>query len=152
MLPAKVSNRAGRASRGLGDTRTFLAANSVKRNRPGNRSAEASAMNMLRARAGDDEFLTLTLHAEQRMRQRAVAPEAVATVLDYGREVRSRGASLYFLDHDARRRIARELGMNAVRYLGGRLDILVVEGDNGRIVTVSHRTERVRRRVAKRYH
>lgn len=100
----------------------------------------------------DAQGLVWTRHAEERMRQRAVAPAAVATVLDYGREVRSRGASLFYLDRQARQQIAHELGKDVVRGLGGRLDILVVTGDDGRIVTVSHRTERVRRRVATRFH
>jgi hypothetical protein len=84
------------------------------------------------------------------MQQRALSASAVSTVLTYGKEVRSRGASLFYLDRAARKQATADLGSDAARLLCGRLDIFVVEGDEGKVVTVSHRTERVRRGVAKR--
>jgi hypothetical protein len=100
----------------------------------------------------DGRALTLTLHAQQRMQQRAVAPDAVSLLLDYGRETRSRGASLFYLDRAGRAQLEKDLGPAQVRKLHDRLDIFVVEGDAGRVVTVSHRTARVRRDVATRTH
>jgi hypothetical protein len=96
--------------------------------------------------------LPLSRHAQQRLQQRAVAPDAIDVLLDYGREVRSRGASLFYLDRASRARLAHELGPEAVRKLRDRLDIIVVAGDQGRIVTVSYRIGRVRRDVATRLH
>lgn len=96
--------------------------------------------------------LPLTRHAQQRMQQRAVTPDAVSLLLDYGREQRSRGASLFYLDRAGRAELEKELGPARLRKLHHRLDIFVVEGDAGRIVTVSHRTARVRRDVATRTH
>lgn len=98
------------------------------------------------------QHLTLTDHAAHRMQQRALSASAVSAVLAYGKEVRSRGASLFYLDRAARRQVVADLGSDAARRLCGRLDIFVVEGDAGKIVTISHRTARVRCRVARRNH
>ena len=102
--------------------------------------------------SGRSDDLPLTRHAAQRMLQRALRPDAVSVLLDYGRETRCRGASLFHLDRAARRSIAQDLGPEALRRLRDHLDILVVAGEQGRIVTVSHRTARVRHDVATRIH
>lgn len=73
--------------------------------------------------------LTLTNHALHRMQQRALSASAVSTVLTYGKEVRSRGASLFYLDRAARKQVTADLGSDTTRRLCGQLDIFVVEGD-----------------------
>jgi pimeloyl-CoA synthetase len=87
----------------------------------------------------------LTRHAQARMQQRGIAPWAVDQLLRYGSEHHDhRGAVIFCLDGEARRRIARE---GEAR--GARLDALrgvyVVVALDGTVRTVGHRTKRMRR-------
>jgi hypothetical protein len=89
----------------------------------------------------------LSRHGAARLSQRGITMDQVVTVLDFGAEQRSHGATRYFLDHRARTRLEVEMP-EALRSLRT-LDIQVVMGDDGRLVTAAHRTKRIRREIQK---
>lgn len=85
----------------------------------------------------------LTSHGKTRLRQRGITVDQVLTVLDFGKEQRSYGATRFFLDRQARARVAVEMPQ-ALRSLPT-LDIFVVLGDDGQLITAAHRNKRIRR-------
>jgi hypothetical protein len=87
----------------------------------------------------------MTQHGRTRLRQRGITIDQVVTLLDYGNQQRSHGASRFFLDRQARCLIAVEMP-EALRSLPS-LDIQVVLADDGRLITAAHRTKRIRRDV-----
>ena len=95
----------------------------------------------------------LSHHAEARMRQRAIPPIIVAWILDYGRDMRHHGASVYFLNREARNKLKREarnklkrdIGAKPYAQIENRLDPYVVVSDDGTIVTVGRRYKRLKR-------
>lgn len=89
----------------------------------------------------------MTRHGLTRLRQRGITIDQVLTLIDYGNEQRSHGASRFFLDRQARVRIAVEMP-EALRALPS-LDIHVVLADDGRLITAAHRTKRIRRDIRK---
>ncbi len=92
----------------------------------------------------------LSRHAQQRIQQRGIDANAVQLLLTYGEEHRSRGASVFFLTASKRKALALELGKREADLLMQRLNLLVVEGNDGTVITVAHRTRRIRRDVARR--
>jgi hypothetical protein len=91
----------------------------------------------------------MTRHGHTRLRQRGITVDQVVTLIDFGSEQRSHGASRFFLDRQARVRIAVEMP-EALRSLPN-LDIHVVLADDGRLITATHRTKRIRRDIQKPY-
>ena len=91
----------------------------------------------------------MTRHGQTRMRQRGITVDQVVTLLDFGNEQRSHGASRFFLDRQARARIAVEMPQ-ALRTLPS-LDIHVVLADDGRLITAEYRTKRLRRDIHKTF-
>lgn len=91
----------------------------------------------------------MTRHGLTRLRQRGITVDQVVTLLDFGSEQRSHGASRFFLDRQARARIAVEMPL-ALRALPS-LDIHVVLADDGRLITAAHRTKRIRRDISKNF-
>lgn len=85
----------------------------------------------------------MTRHGQTRLRQRGITVDQVVTLIAFGHEQRSHGASRFFLDRQARARIAVEMPQ-ALRSLPS-LDIQVVLADDGRLITAAHRTRRIRR-------
>jgi len=85
-----------------------------------------------------------TRHARVRLQQRAIPYEAVDIVVGFGRMRRHGRADVFSLDRRARKAVRDDLGENAYRDIEPRLDIYVVMGRDGRVVTVAHRTERMR--------
>ena len=85
----------------------------------------------------------LTRHARERMQQRGIPPAAVEQVLRYGCERHDgHGGIIHFVDREGRRRIART---GAVRRADvDRLSGVYVVVTGGIVVTVGHRTRRVR--------
>lgn len=86
----------------------------------------------------------LARHAEVRCQQRGIRPAVVATLLEYGRRERRRGAEICFMDRSARQRAHRELGHDAYTRLVGRLDRYLVVADDGHIITAAPRLRRVK--------
>jgi hypothetical protein len=87
--------------------------------------------------------MSFTRHAETRVQQRAI-PQFVVELLErFGRETRSGGADLLFFDKAAQKRLRRHLGRSfrSFEYL----DIYAVANDQGRYVTVGHRSKRINR-------
>ena len=91
-----------------------------------------------------------TEHAQSRMQQRAVPPRVVEHVLDFGRVTRGPGrdgsrADVYFMDRRGRAALGKAIGEDELAQLGRKLNVYVVVGDDGRVVTVGRRTKRRRR-------
>ena len=85
-------------------------------------------------------------HAQARHQGRATNTIIEEWVLAYGTRVRSHGAEVAFIDKAARKRLRHALGgERAVRLLERHWDTYLVLADDGRIVTTSHRTRRIRR-------
>ncbi len=87
--------------------------------------------------------LSFTAHAQTRCQQRAIRPEIVERILDYGRSTRLRGADSYALDKEGRRRLRRDLGDRDFRTIERQLDAYVVVADDGRIITAAWSTQRL---------
>ena len=90
--------------------------------------------------------MSLTRHALVRMQQRGIGADVVEDLLDYGRVARDHhGAEILFFDKAARRRIVRERGEDGLRRLGKRLRAYLVIDTDSDVLTVGHRTRRIRR-------
>jgi hypothetical protein len=90
--------------------------------------------------------MALSHHASQRMQQRAIPPIVVDLLDRFGSTQRSNGAETVFFDKAARKRLEQYVGgRRSMRHLEALLGFKMVVGDNGRIVTVAHRTKRINR-------
>jgi len=97
--------------------------------------------------ARGDHAARLSAHSRSRSQQRAIPRLAVDLLLDYGCRVRSRGADVVFFDKPALKRLRRALGGNRGLQIVERwLNSYAVVADDGLLITVGHRTCRVRRR------
>lgn len=77
------------------------------------------------------EGIPLSRHAQTRMAQRGLRASAILAAIDYGREIRSRGAWFHVIGRrDVAR--ARALGVDVSRHEG----VHVLRGDDGGIITV----------------
>ena len=85
-----------------------------------------------------------TKHAVRRCQQRGIPPFVVELVLDHGRVTRRHGADCYYLDKRARKEIRRQLGKRIYARVRDQLNIYVVH--EGAILTVAHRTTRIKHR------
>ncbi len=89
---------------------------------------------------------TVTGHAQARLQQRAIPPFVIGLLEQFGSAARCGGAERLTFDKAARRRLARALGGSRSLHLVERwLGIYAVVGDNGHLITASHRTRRFRR-------
>lgn len=88
---------------------------------------------------------SFTAHALSRSAQRAIPPQAVALILDYGTSARTRGADSYFLDHASRQRMQRDLGEQGFRSVERWLNAYAIVADDGRAITTAWRKRRLRR-------
>lgn len=86
-------------------------------------------------------------HAVTRMQQRAI-PSFVVDLLQYcGTAFHSHGAEQIIFDKQARRRLRHYLGGDrGLRALEPWLDVYIVLGDDGEIITAARRRSRIRRR------
>lgn len=89
--------------------------------------------------------LVPTAHGMARCQQRGVAQDALDLIVTYGREVRTHGASKFFLDRKSRHRLARIEDGAVLRRLDAKLNFYVVVADDGALVTAAPRRGRVRR-------
>lgn len=87
----------------------------------------------------------LSKHASDRSQQRAIPPDVVEVLWEYGSEMRRRGGDVLFFDKPARQRLCRDLGSQALRRCAKALACYAVVDDHGRIITVAHRRFRFKR-------
>ncbi len=85
-----------------------------------------------------------TVHARSRCQQRGIVPAIVDLIVDFGAEVRSHGASKYYLDRKARTDLRRAVGSQALRQYEQKLKCYVVVVDDGVLITAAPRTTRIR--------
>ncbi|GMN03759.1 hypothetical protein [Erythrobacter sp. MTPC3] len=87
----------------------------------------------------------MTRHATHRSQQRSIPPFAVELFERYGAICRHEGADVLFMDKQARKRIARDFGgARALRYVEPLLNKYAVV-ENGRVITLAHRSKRLMR-------
>jgi hypothetical protein len=79
------------------------------------------------------------------MQQRCISFRRMDAAITYGDEHRTHSGYIYFLSSRACRRLQRTLPPAEAREIARFENCYVVEGDDGRIVTVGHRTKRIRR-------
>jgi hypothetical protein len=83
-------------------------------------------------------------HASQRMQQRAIHPLMIDLLYRYGREQHQNGSTLLFLDKRARKQARRALEEVKQRF-EKLCDTYLVESEaDGVVITVGHRSKRVR--------
>jgi hypothetical protein len=86
-----------------------------------------------------------TLHAANRIQQRAIPPFVVDLLLDFGTsKPAGHGTSKLFFDKPARRKVKAYVGSIA-RVLEEHMDVYAIIGADTRLITVGHRYERVQR-------
>lgn len=89
----------------------------------------------------------ISKHSHERLQQRAIPDMIVSLLLDYGSPQRSCGADTFLIDKAARKAISRAVGGDRnMRIIEPFLNVKIVVGDDGTIVTAARRTRRVRRR------
>lgn len=91
--------------------------------------------------------LPLTRHACKRQASRAIPPLVIDWLLDLGRWTHgSGGADIVCFDAPARRQVRREVGpKHYARYERVLSTAYAVVGADGAVITVGHRTRRLRR-------
>jgi len=86
--------------------------------------------------------MEITQHALARMQQRGIRPTDVECLLRFGRrEHDHRGGRILYVDKHARRRISAFLGDRSAERLN---DVYAVMANDGVVVTVGHRTQRIK--------
>ena len=85
-----------------------------------------------------------TNHAEKRAKQRSISPEVVDVLLDFGECSRHRGAQIYFMTKAARREAKNYLGASNYKKIEPKLDTYAVLSDCGSLITLCHRTTRLK--------
>lgn len=88
---------------------------------------------------------SISQHARQRFRQRAIPPFVVDLLDDYGSCVRVDSASRLFFDKKARARLKRVFSESTLKTLDRWFNVYAVVSDDGTVVTVGHRHSRVLR-------
>lgn len=88
--------------------------------------------------------MNMTNHAQIRSKQRGIPPLIVEWLQTFGATEHTHGAVKRYFDKSARRRLAHAVGEQVVDRLGDLLNIYIVETSDW-VVTVGHRSERIRR-------
>ena len=92
------------------------------------------------------KFNQLTDHAQSRMQQRAIPPLILDWLQSYGAiEHDHRGAEVHYFGHDAKRRIAKDVGQKVVDLLGAFLDAYMVTSNQGDVITCGYRYKKINR-------
>jgi hypothetical protein len=87
-----------------------------------------------------------TLHAEQRLQQRAIPAFVVELLERCGTSMRCGGADRLYFDKAAKKRLRQHLGgSRGLRLIEPWINVYAVIGDNGRVVTVAHQSARHQR-------
>lgn len=85
------------------------------------------------------KYCRMTDHAQVRIQQRGIHPDAVEIVLSYGSFQHAKGgAKSYYMDKQAHQRARRSLESNLYSRFADKLDIYVIVGGDDAIVTVAH--------------
>ena len=95
----------------------------------------------------------MTDHAQIRIQQRGIHPDALEIVLRYGSSQRVKcGSKSYYMDAPAHQRARLSLESNLYRRFADKLGFYVIVGDDDAIVTVAHNyRERLYRRRKPRF-
>lgn len=87
----------------------------------------------------------LTLHGALRLQQRAIPIFVIELLERCGSEMRCGGADRLFFDKAAKKRLKQHLGGDrALQLVEKYMGVYAILGDNGRVVTVAHRSKRRR--------
>ena len=90
--------------------------------------------------------MSMTKHAQTRLRQRAIQPLIIEWLCKYGRRLKGmNGTTVCFFDKESRRCLASEVGHVVVRRLSDMMDTYLVLSGNS-IVNVGHRYKPFKRR------
>jgi hypothetical protein len=105
---------------------------------------------MVAAAAQEDdampEPIPMSRHAQVRSHQRGITRDAIAVILDFGREAQSfDNRQVVFMDKESRHRARKALGRAAYGQIEGQLDVAVVIGNGGSVITCMHRKKRIYR-------
>jgi hypothetical protein len=88
----------------------------------------------------------VTRHATCRLQQRGIPEDVLPLLMQFGAcEYDKRGAKLVYLTHKGRQRLRQTLGEARYGRLEHALDVYVVVGVGGGVLTVGHRTRRINR-------
>ena len=91
-------------------------------------------------------MLNLTNHARTRIQQRGIPEAVVESLLDFGRETYNhRGGLVVYFNRRAREGVRQACGKEIYKRMEAHLDAYAVVGHSGNIVTVGHRTRRIKR-------
>ena len=89
---------------------------------------------------------TVSIHAQERIQQRAIPPLVVELLEEFGSPERCGRADRLVFDKAARRRLSRHLGgERSLRMIEPWLHVYAVVADDGQLITVAHRQRRQRR-------
>jgi hypothetical protein len=88
--------------------------------------------------------MDMTRHAAIRQQQRGIPPMIIELLIEYGAcEKAGDGTYKHFFDRRSKRRLEAHLGQ-LFRLIGEYLNCYAVVCPEGRVVTVAHRTERIK--------
>jgi len=88
----------------------------------------------------------LSNHAQIRLQQRAISMPVLDCLLTFGTKVYDhKGAEIFFFDRHARDRVRHAFGDQEFKCVQGKLNSYAVVGIDGVVLTVGHRTKRIRR-------
>ena len=86
----------------------------------------------------------LTAHAAGRCQQRGIKGEVVEAILAYGERQWRRGAEVCFMTRQARALARAMLGPERFARIADRLGCYVVVSDEGAVITVAQRRQRLK--------
>ena len=88
----------------------------------------------------------LSHHAQQRSQQRAIPPSVIEILLDFGMvEHSNRGLEILYFNKDGKRAAMMQMKAIGMRNSDHYLNAYLLESSDGNIVTVGHRTKRIKR-------
>ena len=89
---------------------------------------------------------SLSVHAKTRLQQRAISMPVLDCLLNFGRRVHDhKGAEILFFDRRARDRVRLAVGEKEFKCVQAKLHSYAVVAVDGVVLTVGHRTKRIRR-------
>lgn len=87
-----------------------------------------------------------TIHAEKRTQQRCIPPLIIDWLYQFGAEqYDSRGVITRYFNKASKKQAMQKAGKPIVKALSRYMDSYLVEGNNGKIITVGYRYKRIKR-------